>query len=421
MCPPNYDTMADAVDAVVADKFGPDGIYTDEALFARIYRGEFGAAYLEEANDYSADVIACTRDICTYIYETHGRFPAHADTIHVPGVWLQTHHLENAYYEKYFRNGMTEAHELHDERWHPDGRGTRDAQARGRPGVGPAAARRSAACGGGSEENTSSEPSDSLDADAPEAEDPNAEEAPDKSGGDAVAVELPGLPIGGNTEVVSDTLQCVDVGWTEPPDLPDWIGITVTGVTFTPAEGFTAVVRDRAPAGLRRAWPRASSSPVTRGATSLSRSRVNPRRCEADDVLQLRGDQLPAGPGRAVRGVPRRGRERGRPVDRPRTGTSEFETGEGETARARRRGRDGEGETDPENTEESSPDSTDERRLSSGAGRDVPGGHVRQVVELRQSRSSPRRRCSAPCCSTSATSPRGRSSATSASTWTPWG
>ena len=72
--------------------------------------GEFGAAYLEEANDYSADVIACTRDICTYIYETHGRFSAHTDTIHVPGVWLQTHHLEHAYYEK-----------LHDQRWHPNG------------------------------------------------------------------------------------------------------------------------------------------------------------------------------------------------------------------------------------------------------------------------------------------------------------
>jgi hypothetical protein len=92
-------------------------------LQPRIYRGEFGAAPLEEANDYSADVIACTRDICTYIYETHGRFPAHTDTIHVPGVWLQTHHLENAYYEKYFRNGMTEAHELHDQRWHRNGNG----------------------------------------------------------------------------------------------------------------------------------------------------------------------------------------------------------------------------------------------------------------------------------------------------------
>ena len=98
-----------------------------------------------------------------------------------------------------------------------------------------------AACGGGSEESSSADSSDSFDADAPEAEDPNAQEAPDESGAEAVAVELPGLPIGGNTEVVSDTLQCVDVGWTEPPDLPDWIGITVTGVTFTPAEAFARV------------------------------------------------------------------------------------------------------------------------------------------------------------------------------------
>jgi hypothetical protein len=46
MCPPNYETMAAAVDAVVADKFGPKGIYSDEALFQRIYKGEFGAKYL---------------------------------------------------------------------------------------------------------------------------------------------------------------------------------------------------------------------------------------------------------------------------------------------------------------------------------------------------------------------------------------
>ncbi|WP_328622540.1 hypothetical protein [Streptomyces sp. NBC_00354] len=118
MCPPNYATMNDAVDAVVADKFGPQGIYTDEGLFERIYRGEFGAQYLREASNYSADVIACTRDICTYIYETHGRFPAHCDTIHVPGVWLQAHHVEIAYYERFFRDGLTEAHQLHDRQWH---------------------------------------------------------------------------------------------------------------------------------------------------------------------------------------------------------------------------------------------------------------------------------------------------------------
>ena len=34
---------------------------------------------------------------------------------------LISHHLENAYYEQYFRNGMTEAHELHDQRWHRNG------------------------------------------------------------------------------------------------------------------------------------------------------------------------------------------------------------------------------------------------------------------------------------------------------------
>ncbi|MEV5375949.1 hypothetical protein AB0L26_08215 [Streptomyces nondiastaticus] len=121
MCPPNYASMADAVDAVVADKFGPKGIYSDEGLFARIYRGEFGSQYLRQASDYSADVIACTRDICTYIYETHGRFPAHCDTIHAPGVWLQAHHVENDYYERFFRNGLTEDHRLHDQRWHTTG------------------------------------------------------------------------------------------------------------------------------------------------------------------------------------------------------------------------------------------------------------------------------------------------------------
>ena len=55
--------MSDAVDAVVADKFGPHGIYSDEALFARIYKGEFGQKYLAEASTYSEDVIACIYDI----------------------------------------------------------------------------------------------------------------------------------------------------------------------------------------------------------------------------------------------------------------------------------------------------------------------------------------------------------------------
>jgi hypothetical protein len=116
-CPPYYDTMAEAVDAVIAEKFGPGGIYRDEAVFGQIYKGAFGKEYLREASDYSADVIDCTRDICTYIYKTHGRFPAHTDAIHVPGIWLQVHNVELEYYDRFFSKGVTQPHRDHDRNW----------------------------------------------------------------------------------------------------------------------------------------------------------------------------------------------------------------------------------------------------------------------------------------------------------------
>ena len=81
-----------AVDEVVSLKFGPDGVYRDHATFGRIYKDDYGERYLKEAPEYGAEVIECARDICTYIHETHGRFPAHVDAIHVPGVWIQVHH-----------------------------------------------------------------------------------------------------------------------------------------------------------------------------------------------------------------------------------------------------------------------------------------------------------------------------------------
>jgi hypothetical protein len=117
MSPPYYDTMADAVAAVVDSKFGKDGIYSNEKLFSEIYKDDFGHRYLSEAAVYNSDVIECVRDICTYIYETHGRFPAHCDAIHVPGVWLQVHHVDIDYYERFFRNGLTDAHRNHHRDW----------------------------------------------------------------------------------------------------------------------------------------------------------------------------------------------------------------------------------------------------------------------------------------------------------------
>ncbi|HMG48185.1 MAG TPA: hypothetical protein VK614_12075 [Allosphingosinicella sp.] len=116
-CPPYYESMSAAVDAVIAEKFGPQGIYRDEAMFGRIYKDDFGREYLREASDYSSNVIECCRDICTYIYKTHGRFPAHTDAIHVPGIWLQVHNVDIEYYDRFFQTGLTDAHRAHDKSW----------------------------------------------------------------------------------------------------------------------------------------------------------------------------------------------------------------------------------------------------------------------------------------------------------------
>jgi hypothetical protein len=117
-CPPYYPSMKEAVDEVMAGKFGPQGIYKDSQLFAKIYKDDFGERYLKEASEYGGDVIACVRDVCQYILDTHGRFPAHVDAIHVPGVWIQVHHPDIEYYDRYFRNGLTDAHRSHDRHWH---------------------------------------------------------------------------------------------------------------------------------------------------------------------------------------------------------------------------------------------------------------------------------------------------------------
>jgi len=116
-CPPYYDSMTDAVKDVIDAKFGPKGIYHDIAVFEKIYKDGFAETYLHDASDYSGQVIECAQDICNYIYKTHGRFPAHVDTIYVPGIWLQVHKVEVEYYDRFFRNGLTAAHRANDTDW----------------------------------------------------------------------------------------------------------------------------------------------------------------------------------------------------------------------------------------------------------------------------------------------------------------
>jgi nitroreductase len=117
-CPFYYGTMKGAVEEVMAGKFGAQGIYKDSKLFGQIYKGDFGDRYLKEAAEYGSDVVECVTDICEYIQSTHGRFPAHVDAIHVPGVWIQVHHPDLEYYDRFFRSALTDAHRNHDKCWH---------------------------------------------------------------------------------------------------------------------------------------------------------------------------------------------------------------------------------------------------------------------------------------------------------------
>lgn len=118
LCPPYISSMDEAVDWVLEHKYGSQGTYRDAAQFARSYRKiEDAEAYLQHARPYSAKTIEYMKVICNYIYDTYGRFPAHVDAFHLPGVWVQFSHLELEYYDKYFEPALYTRQAAHEAVW----------------------------------------------------------------------------------------------------------------------------------------------------------------------------------------------------------------------------------------------------------------------------------------------------------------
>ena len=118
LCPPYVASMNDAVDQLLAEKYGPGGLYSDVNVFKRPYVSESMAQdYLKNASHYSDKAVAYAKEICTYIFETYGRFPAHCDAFHAPGIWLQLSHLELEYYEKFFNPNQFARQSQHAAMW----------------------------------------------------------------------------------------------------------------------------------------------------------------------------------------------------------------------------------------------------------------------------------------------------------------
>ena len=111
-CPPYYKDMGEAVEAF------NDMKWTNWESHKLPYKDPAGV--LAEVERPSKDEIQVVKDICNYVYDTYGRFPAFSDPMFLRFM-VQAHHLDLDFYDKYYPPGAyTEAHKNHFARWHPD-------------------------------------------------------------------------------------------------------------------------------------------------------------------------------------------------------------------------------------------------------------------------------------------------------------
>jgi hypothetical protein len=114
-CPPYYPSMDAAVEAVVAVKWGQGGLFTRDGGPALFHQPRLLEEDIPVAQD---EVVQMTKDLCTYIYATYGRFPAQLDAMNMC-MWLQAHHLETDYYDRFMQPGAYhEAIARHMQVWH---------------------------------------------------------------------------------------------------------------------------------------------------------------------------------------------------------------------------------------------------------------------------------------------------------------
>lgn len=98
-CPPHYPTMTDAVRAVVAAKFGPDGVFGG---------GGAGSAWQNHTRvtgaipPVSERAIAATTAHCEYLWQRYGRFPVHLTPFRTV-LGFQACHLDGEFYDRFYR------------------------------------------------------------------------------------------------------------------------------------------------------------------------------------------------------------------------------------------------------------------------------------------------------------------------------
>jgi hypothetical protein len=114
-CPPYFASMKDAVAAVVATKYGAQGLFRGGASHSAWREPEKIAAAV---SDISPAAFDATVAYCEYIYNRYGRFPAHMPPFRTV-LGFQAGHLDTEFYDRHYRpEALSETERSHMERWH---------------------------------------------------------------------------------------------------------------------------------------------------------------------------------------------------------------------------------------------------------------------------------------------------------------
>ena len=116
--PPYFKDIDAAIDAILEEKYGPAGIYTHPSTAAASMKPEVAAVYVRESPHVEPEIVEVVRAICRYIWKTYGRFPAHCHAIDSAGIWMQCHHIDPAFYERYFTEAYSSTQAAHADAWH---------------------------------------------------------------------------------------------------------------------------------------------------------------------------------------------------------------------------------------------------------------------------------------------------------------
>ena len=98
-CPPYFSSMAEAVRAVAASKFGPHGVFREHPAGSAWARHEEVTAKIPALSEAA---IAATIAYCEYLWERYGRFPVYL-TPYRTVLGFQACHLDAEFYDSFYR------------------------------------------------------------------------------------------------------------------------------------------------------------------------------------------------------------------------------------------------------------------------------------------------------------------------------